>query len=133
MNAYFTDLGVPLSKFLEHVGIDLLFLLLMFLHLALAAGKLNASCTIQGVDFQDLLKVFDSQAVVIAEKPCFPSTIQSLLVAHIMLNYLAQTNTGTWKNINMQQQINIARGRGVVLISTVIRVTQLTLLQLSTA
>lgn len=90
-NGQFTDLGVPLRKFLEHVGVDPLFLLLMFLHLALAAGKLSASSTIQGVDLQDLLKVCHGQAVLVAEKPCFPSAIQSLLVALIELNYLAQT------------------------------------------
>lgn len=49
-NPEFTDLGILLRKLLEHVGVDLFVLFMVFLDLVLADDYLSASCLICGVD-----------------------------------------------------------------------------------
>lgn len=89
-NILFTDLGIPFSEFLEHVGVGLLVLFVMFLNLALAYGNLSTSCPIGGVDLQHLLKVCHGQAEFITKEPRFPSAVQSLLVVLVELHHLTR-------------------------------------------
>lgn len=96
-NILFTDLGIPFSEFLEHVGVGPLVLFVMFLNLALAYGNLSTSCPIGGVDLQHLLKVCHGQAEFITKEPRFPSAVQSLLVVLVELHHLTrqhQTQAG---------------------------------------
>lgn len=95
-NILFTDLGIPFSEFLEHVGVGPLVLFVMFLNLALAYGNLSTSRPIGGVDLQHLLKVCHGQAELITEETRFPSAVQSLLVVLVQLNHLARVH-GTQK------------------------------------
>lgn len=89
-NILFTDLGIPFSEFLEHVGVGPLVLFVMFLNLALAYGNLSTSCPIGGVDLQHLLKVCHGQAEFITKEPRFPSAVQSLLVVLVELHHLTR-------------------------------------------
>lgn len=89
-NILFTDLGIPFSEFLEHVGVGLLVLFVMFLNLALAYGNLSTSCPIGGVDLQHLLKVCHGHAEFITKEPRFPSAVQSLLVVLVELHHLTR-------------------------------------------
>lgn len=89
-NILFTDLGIPFSEFLEHVGVGPLVLFMMFLNLALAYGNLSTSCPIGGVDLQHLLKVCHGQAELITKETRFPSAVQSLLVVLVELNHLTR-------------------------------------------
>lgn len=89
-NILFTDLGIPFSELLEHVGVGPLVLFVMFLNLALAYGNLSTSRPVGGVDLQHLLKVCHGQAELVTQETRFRPAVQSLLVVLVELDHLTR-------------------------------------------
>lgn len=126
-NFLFTDLGIPFSEFLEHVGVGPLVLFMMFLNLALAYGNLSTSRPIGGVDLQHLLKVCHGQAELITKETRFPSAVQSLLVVLVQLDHLTREHRTQGGGVTSAKWRREAKWRlGVK------QLWQLTLLQFST-
>lgn len=90
-----TNLGVPICKFLKHVGVSPLILFVMFLNLILANSNLSTSCSVWGISVQNVLKVCHGQTELIAMETSLPAAVQSLLIVLIQLNNLSHRHAAT--------------------------------------
>ena len=90
-----TDLDVTLSELLEHVGIYLLVLFVVFPDIALTDGYLIACRPVGGVDLQHQFKVRHGQAELITEETSLPTPVQSLLILPIQFDHLRDTHRHT--------------------------------------
>lgn len=84
-------LGIMFSKPLEHVGIDLFVTLMVFTYLALADRNLASSCTVRGIDLQNLPEVHKGQTEFIPQQSSLSTPIQCLLICRVQLQHLANS------------------------------------------